>query len=303
MVWHALLGGAVLLVIVVGPLAYALAAARHRDPVRPQAALATSGWPWRLVVGSALQCVTAFNLVFLTQEILLVAPKALTPGLRPTLFHNNHTWQGTAPIADLFQGTGAVGLLVMSCWFAVAAKRRQPRSVLGRLLLIWIGYQAMFQALPQFVVAGLREGDLSQAMDYLAVAPAVRTGLAFVALAAVPVAAMHFTRLFLGLAADVADVETGPARRRFMLRVAVVPALLAIPLIVPFRVPREPTEVLLPPLIASGVGSAWMIAAAQQLMEQPAPAVPFGSLASAATSCVALLLLFQLVLRPGIPFF
>jgi hypothetical protein len=159
MAWHALLGGAVLLVIVVGPIAYAVAPARPRDQVRPTTAPADSGWPWRLVAGSTLQCVIAFNLVFLIQEILLVVPKALTPGLRPTLFHNNHTWQGTAPIADLFQGTGAVGLLMLSCGLAVGARRRPPRSVLGRLLMIWIAYQGMFQALPQFVVAGFGEGD------------------------------------------------------------------------------------------------------------------------------------------------
>jgi hypothetical protein len=50
----------------------------------------------------------AFNLTFFIQELFLVVPKALTPGLRPTLFHNNHLWQGEHPLASLFQGTGAL---------------------------------------------------------------------------------------------------------------------------------------------------------------------------------------------------
>ncbi len=51
-------------------------------------------WDWTLVLQSALLCAFAFNLIFFIQELFLVVPKALTPGLRPTLFHNNHHWTG-----------------------------------------------------------------------------------------------------------------------------------------------------------------------------------------------------------------
>src|SRR3546814_11139599 len=61
-------------------------------------------WNWPLTSNSALIYTLAFNLVFFTQELFLVVPKALTPGLRPTLYHNNHGWEGDHPLASLFQG-------------------------------------------------------------------------------------------------------------------------------------------------------------------------------------------------------
>ena len=46
---------------------------------------------WRQTVSSALLYTLAYNLTFFIQELFLVLPKALTPGLHPTLLHNNHT--------------------------------------------------------------------------------------------------------------------------------------------------------------------------------------------------------------------
>jgi hypothetical protein len=55
----------------------------------------------RRALSSALLHTLAFNLTFFVQELFLVVPKALTPGLHPTLFHNNHHWEGTSPLAAL----------------------------------------------------------------------------------------------------------------------------------------------------------------------------------------------------------
>ncbi|WP_157123717.1 hypothetical protein [Allosphingosinicella indica] len=41
----------------------------------------------RLPLHSTLLATLAFNLVFFVQELFLVLPKALTPGLNPTLYH------------------------------------------------------------------------------------------------------------------------------------------------------------------------------------------------------------------------
>jgi hypothetical protein len=70
-------------------------------------------WDWRLLTLSALLYTMAFNLVFFVQELFLVLPKAFTPGLRPTLFHNNHLWEGEHPLASLFQGTGALATFLL----------------------------------------------------------------------------------------------------------------------------------------------------------------------------------------------
>ena len=66
---------------------------------------------WQPMVHSMLAYALAFNLTFFIQELFLVLPKAMVPDLTATLFHNNHDWTGTAPIAELFQGTGALAIL------------------------------------------------------------------------------------------------------------------------------------------------------------------------------------------------
>jgi hypothetical protein len=86
---------AAVLVVLVAPLALSVVGLirNHRHASPPESA----GWDWRLTLGSMLLSTVAYNLVFFVQELFLVLPKALTPGLHPTLFHNNHTWTGEHP--------------------------------------------------------------------------------------------------------------------------------------------------------------------------------------------------------------
>ena len=55
---------------------------------------------WQPIVHSMLAFVLAFNLTFFIQELFLVLPKSMAPGLTATLFHNNHDWTGSNPIAE-----------------------------------------------------------------------------------------------------------------------------------------------------------------------------------------------------------
>src|SRR5436190_23232431 len=73
---------------------------------------------WRPMAHSLLAYVLAFNLIFFVQELFLAWPKALVPGIKVTLFHNDHRWLGEAPIANLFQGTGALAILFCGLAFA-----------------------------------------------------------------------------------------------------------------------------------------------------------------------------------------
>ena len=86
-----------------------------------------------LVISSALLCTLAFNLTFFLQELFLVIPKALTPGLYPALFHNNHTWTGSNPIAGLLQVTGALADLGSGLLCAVLLAKSLNRSLTLRL--------------------------------------------------------------------------------------------------------------------------------------------------------------------------
>jgi hypothetical protein len=265
----------------------------------------TGRWNWKLTIHSALLYALAFNLIFFIQELFLVLPKALTPGLRPTLFHNNHTWEGDNPLASLFQGTGALMICVTACVCALFLRRSRSRSVTVRLFLIWMTYNGFFQALPQVVIGALiPRNDVGMAMDYLGLGPTARTVAALVALAAIPAVALSLRRPFLSLAADAAYVADARARTRFIFRVATLPAFAAILLIIPFRVPRELIEVVIVPVVVTVIGIAWLQAGAWRIREVTAEGSSgTGPIAYPLGALVLLLLVFQLLLRPGVHFY
>ena len=37
--------------------------------------------------------------------------KAMTPGLHPVLYHNDHEWTGPSPCVELLQGVGAIATI------------------------------------------------------------------------------------------------------------------------------------------------------------------------------------------------
>src|ERR1700731_1580515 len=107
-----ILGVTVLSVLVVAPLLFGLWGLNNARTSAGAVPEAASTWDLKLTFASALWYALAFNLIFFIQELFLVLPKALTPGLRPILFHNNHRWEGQNPLASLFQGTGALSIFV-----------------------------------------------------------------------------------------------------------------------------------------------------------------------------------------------
>ena len=254
----------------------------------------------KAMLHSLLAYVLAFNLTFFIQELFLVLPKALVPGLQPTLYHNNHNWTGEVAIADLFQGTGALAILVTGLVFALIAARQSRPS----FLVLWMAFHGLFQSLPQFVVGAITAGnDVGQAYDYLRLGATGETALALAALAAMPIAGLLLGRRFLAAAWDARQVESARGRYGFLLRIAGLPALAAIPVLILFRVPREFIEVLLPPVLVPLFGFAWLQLAAFRPRGEARPggAAPDRVL-PLLLACMALLALFQLVLRPGIPF-
>jgi hypothetical protein len=254
-----LIGIAVALVLVGGPLSLGLAGLIHARRAPAEAARGcTTPWNWKLTLTSALLYTLSFNLIFFTQELFLVLPKALTPGLRPTLFHNNHTWEGEHPLAKLFQGTGALATFLTAIACALLLRRASVRSPM-RLFLIWMAYNGFFQSLPQVIIGAVnRRNDVGMAMDYFGLSSITKTIAALVALIAIPAAALYLTRPVLCLAEDPADVADARARTRFVFQVATLPAVAAIELIIPFRVPRDLIEVVVLPVVVTLIGIAWM---------------------------------------------
>jgi hypothetical protein len=244
---------------------------------------------WRLAISATLLYTLAFNLTFFIQELFLVVPKALTPGLRPTLYHNNHLWLGENPLAHLWQGTGALAIFISATVCMVLLERGRIRSNTVRLFVVWMAFSGFFQALPQVIIgAFVDNNDVGMAMNYLRMTPTAKLIAAFAALVAMVPAGYWLARQML----------------RFMPSSTFLTALLAIPLIVAFRVPRELLEVLIPPLLSTFLGLAAVYATAWRIkgvdvIRDPEPV----SIAYPLAAVIALLLVFQLVLRPGIQFY
>ena len=258
------------------------------------------GWVgWRPFLHSLLAYVLAFNLTFFIQELFLVLPKALVPGLQPTLYHNNHDWVGEAPIAELFQGTGALAILISGLGFAwIVSRQGRPG-----LFPLWMAFHGLFQSLPQFIVGAIvAENDMGRAYDYLGIGPVGEALFALAALAAMPGAGLWLGQRFLASAWEGAPVAKARTRFGFLLRMAGLPALAAIPVIILYRVPREMIEVLAPPVLVPLFGYGWMQLAAFRPSQVKGNGRPPLRLAPLLVGAVALLAIFQLVLRGGITF-
>lgn len=296
-----LIGIAALVVVVAGPLALGVTGwfkARRTPPGSGRA-------NWKLIVASALLYVLAFNLTFFIQELALVLPKALTPGLRPTLFHNNHSWDGASPLAALFQGTGALATLLTGLVCAILLRLGAGKSTTRRLFLFWMAYSGVFLALPQVVIGALSDqSDVGMAMGYFKLGAADKTIAALLALAAIPLAAFWIGRLLVSRVGSQEQVGDAKGRKSIVFQNATLPGILALPVILLFRVPREWIEVLLVPAVVTAAGLAWMQAGAWCVSTQAAGnGGAVDSISRPLVAVLCLLLIFQVLLRPGIHFY
>ena len=255
-------------------------------------------WP-RPRLGSVLLCALAFNLTFFWQELWLVIPKALTPGLHPILYHNNHDWTGDAPGVELLQGSGAVATLASGLAFlgALAALRRA--SATWRWFLFWMAFQGLYQSLTQLAIGTLLPGnDVGRALAWLHVGAAARWALLALAVTAMALAGAGLAR------AGPSSGEQRPASpTRAFAGEMLLTTMLAIVLIIPFRLPRNIVEVALIPLFINLVGVGWLALGAATVRRGAGGEDPErAGVVAPALALGATLLLFQLVLRPGVAF-
>ncbi len=246
------------------------------------------------VAANTLLCALAFNLVFLWQEIWLVLPKALIPGLHPILYHNDHGWTGAYARVELLQGTGALGTLALGLICALLLAHGSRLSPIWWLFLFWMTAQGLFQSLTQFAIGAVLPGnDVGRALAWIGLRDMAKGLILLLALFG-----MADTGRFLAMQA----VDGGQPRA--LLWRVLLPALLAVPVILPFRMPRDWIEVGLIPLIICMAAAGWTVFMGGLLPlrgQGSWPAVRVGATVPA-LALAALLLLFQIVLRPGIPF-
>jgi hypothetical protein len=162
-----------------------------------------------------------------------------------------------------------------------------------------MAFQGLYQSLTQLAIGTmLPSNDVGRALAYLHAGVAAKGALAAVAVTAMALAGVLLARAF---PSDGEEGET--VRTRAFVQKMLLTAMLAIALIVPFRLPREFVEVALIPLFVNLVGVGWLAVGAAIVRPgagsegQDRPAVVGPALALGVT-----LILFQFVLRRGIAF-
>jgi hypothetical protein len=281
---RSLLPSLVLLIAFAGLLPLLAGFARLR-----RSGASASPWPRP---GAVLLCTLAFNLTFFWQELWLVIPKALTPGLSPILYHNDHDWTGSSPVAPLLQGTGALATLCSGLGSLALLRGWRNGSTGARLFLWWLAFQGLFQSLTQFAIGSLLPGnDVGRALAWLGAGAAAK-----IAVCGASVVAMAGAGIGL---ASRAPAGTDGTRASALALLAT--AAGCVVLSVPFREPRDLVEVAMIPAIVNLVGIGWVVFGAT-LARGPAAGRDAPGVAWPLLGLVMLLAVFQLVLRPGIRF-
>jgi len=262
-----------------------------------------TAWDGRFITASALFAALAFNLIFFGQELMLTLPKAFVPGVHVWLYHNNHHWECDAPILSLLQGTGGLTDLILGFVFAGLLNIASARSMTTRLFLFWMAFQGLYQGLSQVVAGALLPGnDMGMAFVYLGLSPVMKKAALALGLTLSVLAGFWLARAAIRLFGTTAETLTPGGRIGFLFRTVMIPALVAGPILIPFRLPRNSIELVIFPTMLMLFGALWILIGAGFNPTAARPARPSPSLTVPLIALIAVLLVFQLVLRPGIQF-
>jgi hypothetical protein len=209
----------------VGPILLGIYAwYRTRGPGEGTALPAVPLWPG--VLNGSLAFALAFNLIYFVQEFFLAWPKALLPGVEAVVFHNNHNWSGDHPDVVMYQGAGALAIIVLGVLLTVIGIVLAKRLKGLHPIWWWSAALGLGLGLIQVPIAAMHpDNDVGQAMDFLQWAPMVRDAYALVAVAGAIAFGIYFTKPLLAMAPS-GSVESARARVIYVLKFAIIPLLV-----------------------------------------------------------------------------
>ena len=210
------------------------------------------------ILNSAVLYAVAFNLIFFIQELFLALGKRWL-GLKAFLYHNNHNWEGSHPKDQLAQGYGALAIFITGIIFLLLFLRFRKNKNWIVLFFIWMTFHGFMQSLPQVVTAIIEPGtDVGQAFTYLGVTTGMGVFLSFISTAGMIFIAWLCAGFLLGMAPEEAW-QSSPARRfRYLSYIALIPSLIGILLIIPFRI--MPYQQIMAPVMITLVSVPWVMA-------------------------------------------
>lgn len=255
---------------------------------------------WAVAINSAVLYALAFNIIFFIQELFLALGKYWL-GLKAVLYHNNHNWFGDHPKELLAQGYGALAIFILGILLAIVFFAMKQNTGWVKLFVFWLAYQGLMQSLPQFGTAVIaRDTDTGQAFTYLGWSDTAGYVLLWTSFLLVITISMYASGVLLKMAPSARHTETGRSRFAYLFRIAFMAGIIGMGLILPFRVP--PLDRALAPVMVTMFSVPWIFANAWQAKKTPTRpnAVNEKVYMLPVIMLVMLLLVFQLVLRPGI---
>ena len=240
---------------------------------------------------------------FFWQELFLALGK-WSLGLTAYLYHNNHGWEGDHPMTSLMQGAGALAILITGIVFMVLIPFFRRSIGWGLPFVIWLAYHGMIQSLAQLSSAVVApDTDVAQALGYLEVDQPLLSTLSVLATLTMAATGTYLSRALL-LTAGSPQVSNPLGRLKLMFYSAILPGILGIVLIVPFRVP--PAHQAFAPVIITMIGVSWMFGSAwfQKIPAEREPNSGFHRMyKTPLVGLLVLLIFFRLVLAPGVTFY
>ncbi len=255
-----------------------------------------------LIINSAVLYALAFNIIFFIQELFLALGKRWL-GLKATLYHNNHNWEGNHPMESLAQGYGAASIFVAGLLFLFIAYQTKRSDHWSHVFILWLAFQGLAQSIPQFITGKVAaDTDTGQAFTYLGIGEGLGILISIAGIIAMLYLCMLFSKYFLRLAPTVQAVSTASARSGYLFRIAVLASLIGIVLIIPFRImpwdraiaPVMVTLISIPMVFAHG----WRVSITETINSR----IHHKILTVPVVLLLILLLIFQLVLAKGVPF-
>ena len=255
------------------------------------------------LINSAVLYAIAYNVMFFLQELFLVLGKKAL-GLTAYLYHNNHDWVGSHPMTSLMQGSGALAIFAIGLAFCLLLRFIRSSKSIWKLLVIWLAFHGLVQSVPQVMIAAFDQNtDVGQALGvYLAFGPTLLGVLGALSIVAMVLICISFSRPLLELASSEAGIDNPKSRLRFLRNIAALAAFTACILVIPFRVP--PMTQMIGPfiLLLFSIPWTWSIAGRIENVEPTANDINERIRWEPILVLVALLLVFRLVLAPGIEF-
>jgi hypothetical protein len=267
-----------------------------------QARLSSGAVGWKLTLNSAVLYALAFNIIFFIQELFLALGKYWL-GLKAVLYHNNHNWYGNHPQESLAQGYGAVAILVSAVIFTIVFFAMRKSQSWLKLFVFWLAYQGFMQSLPQFATVLIAsETDTGQAFTYLGWNATTGYVLMFISVGLIIGISMASSRYVLELAPKTVNTDDAYKRFSYLFRGAFLPGIIGIILIFPFRI--MPLDRAIAPVLVTLISVPWLFAHAWRVKNAPRNDndVNHKVLAVPVVLLVILLVIFQLVLAPGVVF-